>query len=201
MFRNFPKFLELYFCNQDTSEPRTNLRRHDTDPRRLHPAGRKFSTGRLRLRVTDARPEAGANFSCHRCSAGANFSPELVYHPVAAIGDVETPSPGDPNSVGPLQVLGLCVFPPWLPLSGREHSVSPRPRPPLSRVAAPHIVCTARAGCWMIRFPRRGSRPWRECNARARARTAVSKPTDSNAPKKNCCDKMTVTWTVYQLSH
>ena len=50
-------------------------------------------------------------------------------------------------------------------------------------------------------FPRRGSRPWRECNARARARTAVSKPTGTPSPKKNCCDKMTVTWTVYQLSH
>ena len=53
----------------------------------------------------------------------------------------------------------------------------------------------------LLLFPRRGSRPWRECNARARVRTAVSKPTGTPSPKKNCCDKMTVTWTVYQLSH
>ena len=50
-------------------------------------------------------------------------------------------------------------------------------------------------------FPRRGSRPWRECNARARATLAPSKPDGQASPEKNCCDKMTVTWTVYQLSH
>ena len=53
----------------------------------------------------------------------------------------------------------------------------------------------------LLLFPRRGSRPWRECNARARVRPAMSKPTVTASPKKNFCDKKTVTWTVYQLSH
>ena len=60
------------------------------------------------------------------------------------------------------------------------------------------------AGLWwfvLVEFPRRGSRPWRECNARARARPAPSKPDGTASPEKNYCDKMTVTWTVYQLSH
>ena len=53
----------------------------------------------------------------------------------------------------------------------------------------------------VARFPRGGSRPWPECNARARVTLAPSKPDGQASPEKNCCDKMTVTWTVYQLSH